>query len=238
MTYVLVTGTSTGVGKTVVTAALAVALADAGFRVRVVKPVQTGTGGDEPSDAEVVRRLTGLTDVSELASLPEPLAPDTAARLRGVSTPTVAELAELIARDADDVDYVLVEGSGGVLVRLDTSGGTLLDLGGLLEQRSAAVSALVVTTLALGTLNHTELTLSAVRAAGLRPAGLVIGSRPSDLGLAENCNLTELPRVTGLPTVAEVPAGAGTLESAAFRSAAPSWFRRLIRELGPPPPQR
>jgi dethiobiotin synthetase len=235
MTYVLVTGTSTGVGKTVVTAGLAVALADAGFRVRVVKPVQTGVDGEEPSDADVVRRLTGLTDVRELASLPDPLAPDTAARLRGVSTPTVAELADQTARDADDADFVLVEGSGGVLVRLDTSGGTLLDLGSRLEQRGAVVSALVVTTLALGTLNHTELTLSAIRAAGLRATGLVIGSRPSALGLAEECNLTELPRVTGLPALAEVPAGAGELEQAAFRSAAPVWFRRMVEGLGPPP---
>jgi dethiobiotin synthase len=238
MTYLLVTGTSTGVGKTVATAGLAVALADAGFRVRVVKPVQTGVDGAEPSDADVVRRLTGLTDVRELASLPDPLAPDTAARLRGVPTPTVAELTEHIAGDADDVDFVLVEGSGGVLVRLDTSGGTLLDIGRRLEQRGAAVRALVVTTLALGTLNHTELTLSAIRAAGLRAAGLAIGSRPSELGLAEECNLTELPRVTELPVLAEVPAGAGVLEQAAFRSAAPVWFRRMVGDLRASPPQR
>jgi dethiobiotin synthetase len=238
MKYLLVTGTSTGVGKTVVTAGLAFALADAGFRVRVVKPVQTGVDGDEPTDADVVRRLTGLTDVVELASLPDPLAPDTAARLRGASTPTVAELAERITDDGADVDVTLVEGAGGVLVRLDTSGGTLLDLGRALEQRSGSVRVVVVTTLALGTLNHTELTLLAVRGAGLQAAGLVIGSRPRDLGLAETCNLTELARVTGVPVLAEVPAGAGRLEPATFQGAAPTWFGRLVAELGAPPHQR
>jgi dethiobiotin synthetase len=232
-TYLLVTGTSTGVGKTVATAAIAVALSDTGLLVRVVKPVQTGAGGDEPADVGVVRRLTGLADVDELASLPDPLAPDTAARLRGTSTPTVGELADRIAADSGGppaADVVLIEGSGGVLVRLDTDGGTLLDLGDALKRRGAAVSALVVTTLALGTLNHTELTLMAMRSAGLPAAGLVIGSRPSTLGLAEECNLTELERVGGAPMLGELPAGAGALSPAAFRSAAPSWFAPGLAE--------
>jgi dethiobiotin synthetase len=225
--YVLVTGTSTGVGKTIATAAMAVELSRAGLRVGVVKPVQTGTGGTEPSDASVVRSLTDLDHVCELASMPDPLAPDTAARLRGTTTTTVAELAEQIAAGSADLDVVLVEGSGGVLVRLDTDGGTLLDLGAALLRWDFAVTAVIVTTLSLGTLNHTELTARALAAAGLKTEGLVVGSTPTELGLAETCNRTELPRVTGLRVLAELPAGAGSLAPEAFRAAARGWFDGL-----------
>ena len=177
--HVLMTGTSTGVGKTIATAAYAAALAAGGWRVAVVKPVQTGVATGEPSDAETVRLLTGLDDVYELASLPDPLAPDTAARLRNLTTPSVGTLAEQIAVGAGTADIVLIEGSGGVLVRLDTDGGTLLDLEALsrvLATRSLPSSSRA---LALGTLNHTELTVQAMRSAGLGGAGLVSGPCPS-----------------------------------------------------------
>jgi dethiobiotin synthase len=240
MTYVLVTGTSTGVGKTIATAAMASALGHAGRRVAVVKPVQTGTDADEPADAAVVRRLTGLTGVVELATLADPLAPDTAARLRGSQTPMVGDLAERIVADSAEMDVVLVEGAGGVLVRLDTDGGTLLDLGAALAAH-AHVTAVIVTTLALGTLNHTELTTMAIGSAGIAAAGLVIGSVPPELdtlGLAERCNRTELPRVTGLPVLAELPGGAGSWAPAAFQAAAPTWFAGLVEAIEPAAGQR
>ena len=75
----------------------------------------------------------------------------------------------------------------------------------------------------LGTLNHTELTVDALRARGLEPAGLVVGSWPADPGLAERCNLEDLPRVTGVPLLAVIPAGAGGLERRDFTAAAPGW---------------
>ena len=128
VSILVVTGTSTGVGKTIVTAALAVRAAAAGSVV-VVKPVQTGVGpdSDEVADADVVHALTGCA-VQEFTCLPDPLAPDTAARLRGVRIPPVAEYADRIRVLAEFHDTVIVEGAGGLLVRLDTEGGTLLDL--------------------------------------------------------------------------------------------------------------
>jgi dethiobiotin synthase len=237
-TYVLVTGTSTGVGKTIATAAMAATLAAAGLRVGVVKPVQTGADGAEPTDAMVVRRLTGLDDVHELTSMPDPLAPDSAARLRGGTTTPVDELAEQIAAGPAGHDVVLVEGAGGVLVRLDTEGGTLLDLGVALARADHSLTAVIVTTLSLGTLNHTELTARAIGAAGLETAGLVIGSTPIELGLAETCNRTDLTRVTGLRLLGELPADAGSLAPTAFREAAPAWFERLADAVAPAAGQR
>jgi dethiobiotin synthetase len=216
---VVVTGTGTGVGKTIATAALAVRASESGSVV-VVKPVQTGVGpgSDEVADAEVVHRLTGCA-VQELTCLEDPLAPDTAARRRGVRIPPVVEYADRVGVLAESHDTVLVEGSGGVQVRLDTEGGTLLDLA---DQLDAQV--VVVTSAGLGTLNHTELTVAALRSRGIEPTGLVIGSWPSEPGLAETCNLEDLPRVTGVPLLASIPAGAGALTREEFSRQSPAWY--------------
>jgi dethiobiotin synthetase len=219
---VVVTGTSTGVGKTVTTAALAVTTPGA----VVVKPVQTGAA-DGDSDAREVHRLSGA-EVQEWTTLEEPLAPDTAARRQGVPIPTVATYAErLLALPAETV---VVEGAGGLLVHLDADGGTLLDLAALLRAGGADVELVVVVAAGLGTLNHTELTLDALRAQDLAVRGLVVGSWPESPGLAERCNLEDLPRFA--PLLGVLPAGAGALDRAAFVAAAPGWLS------GPGAPRR
>jgi dethiobiotin synthetase len=219
VSILVVTGTSTGVGKTVVTAALAVRAAATGSVV-VVKPVQTGIGpeSDEVADADVVHALTGCS-VQEFTCLPDPLAPDTAARLRGTRLPPVAEYADRIRVLAEVHDTLIVEGAGGLMVRLDTDGGTLLDLA-----VEVGAEVVVVAAAGLGTLNHAELTVAAVRARGIEPSGLVVGSWPDEPGLAETCNLDDLPRVTGVPLLGRIPAGAGALDRDAFRAQAPAWF--------------
>lgn len=213
----IVTGTDTGAGKTIATAALA---ATSGPGTLVVKPAQTGVGPDIP-DVAVVERLTGCA-VAEFTRLADPLAPDTAARLRGVEIPAITEHAARIRDLAGSHERVIVEGSGGLLVRLDTAGGTLLDLARDLagDQR---VEIQVVTRPGLGTLNHTELTVAALRARGLEPAGLILGAVPPSSSLAEEQNRTELPRLTGLPLTAVIPEGAATLTPEEFREAAAGW---------------
>ena len=211
---VVVTGTGTGVGKTIATAALAVVSPPP---VTVVKPVQTGVGDGSPGDAEVVHALTGCP-VEEWTRLDDPLAPDTAARRAGVGIPRVSEYAARLATLAGEV---VVEGAGGLLVRLDTDGGTLLDLAAALP---APVEVVVVVAAGLGTLNHTELTVGALRARGLEPRGLVVGCWPAEPDLAERCNLEDLPRVTGVPLLAVIPEGAGALSRNEFVAAAAGWF--------------
>ncbi|WGX98625.1 dethiobiotin synthase [Nocardioides sp. L-11A] len=227
---VVVTGTDTGVGKTIATAALAARAVAAGERVLVVKPVQTGIDPDraEAADVDTVADLAAV-DVQELARLREPLAPDTAARLQGVPIPTVREHVARIRELLPAYDRVIIEGAGGLLVRLDAEGGTLLDLArdltfALRRADGSPVEVVVVCRAGLGTLNHTELTVTALRAVQVEPAGLVIGSWPRDPGLAETCNRTDLPRVTGVPVLAVVPDGAGALAPEEFRAAAPAWF--------------
>lgn len=219
---VVVTGTDTGVGKTVATAALA---ATSPGRVLVVKPAQTGIGGPQPdtADADTITALTGVA-ARHLVALDEPLAPDTAARRAGVALPSVAEHLAAIRALLPEADTIVVEGAGGLLVRLDAEGGTLLDLAVGLAEVADPLEVVVVTRAGLGTLNHTELTVQALRARGVEPAGLVIGSWPAEPGLAETCNREDLPRHTGVPVLAVVPEGAGALGRTAFLAAAPTWF--------------
>jgi dethiobiotin synthetase len=217
----VVTGTGTGVGKTVVTAALA---ALASGRVGVLKPVQTGVGPDEPGDlAEVARLVPGVT-TRELARYPDPLAPATAARRSG-RPPVPPEAAVSAALElAEEHDLVLVEGAGGLLVRFDDDGGTLADVAAKL-----AAPVLVVAAAGLGTLNHTELTVAELRRRGLTCAGVVVGAWPAEPDLAARCNLVDLPAVTGMPLLGVLPDGASGLDPAAFARLA---RHGLARELG------
>lgn len=218
---VIVTGTDTGVGKTIVTAALGVVTRTRGT-VTVVKPVQTGIGAGDEGDVEVVHRLSGCA-VQEYTALEDPLAPDTAARLRGVAIPPVKEYADRVRVLAEFEDTVIVEGAGGVMVRLDTEGGTLLDIAAELAE-TLPVEVVVVARAGLGTLNHTELTVRALRDRGLEPTGLVIGSWPAEPDQAATLNLDELPRLTGVPLLGVVPENAGALPPDEFRTAALGWL--------------
>lgn len=227
MTILVVTGTGTGVGKTVVTAAVAALAVADGRRVAVLKPAQTGVGPNEPGDVDEVRRLAGPgITVRELARYPDPLAPATAAARCGRPPVTPSAAAEAARELAADHDLVLIEGAGGLLVRLAGTG-TLAGTAKLLR-----APVLVVTAAGLGTLNHTALTVEVLAARGLRRAGLVIGSWPDDPDLAARCNLTDLPDVTGAPLLGRLPAGAGRLDPAEFLATAKASIEPLSSWLG------
>ncbi|MEU4600113.1 dethiobiotin synthase [Nocardia sp. NPDC023988] len=223
MGVLLVSGTSTDVGKTVATAALAAAARAEGRTVAVCKPAQTGIAPGEPGDLADITRLTGVTRTLELARYPEPLAPDTAARRAGMPLLTLAETVAGIETLAD-ADLVLVEGAGGLLVRMGEF--TLLDLA---EKLGAPV--LVVAAAGLGTLNHSELTTRTLAAAGVRCAGLVIGAWPDEPDLASECNRHDLPRITGTPLLGVIPAGVGRWDRDRFTATAPGWFDQDLKNL-------
>lgn len=210
MRALVVAGTDTEVGKTVVTAALAASARARGERVAVVKPVQTGVKAGEPGDLDEIRRLSAVDDLHELARFEDPLAPATAARRAGVTPPGVAELARRIAVLADR-DLVLVEGAGGVLVRFDEAGATLVDLALLLR-----APVVLVARAGLGTLNHTALTCEALQHRGVRCLGVVIGAWPARPDLAAQCNLEDLPLYAGVPLLGRLPERAGELAASAF----------------------
>ncbi|HEX3750005.1 MAG TPA: dethiobiotin synthase [Streptosporangiaceae bacterium] len=215
MSLLIVSGTGTGIGKTITTAAVAALARARGQRVAVVKPVQTGEPPGAPGDLAVVAALTGLADRHELARYPGPLSPEAAARTAGQPPLDLRRAADHIATLAEDRDLVLVEGAGGLLVRYDPAGTTLADLAAMLD-----APVLVVTAAGLGTLNHTALTLEALATRKLACAGVVVGRWPADPGLAERCNLDDLVTVAGGPLAGLLPEGLGALAPAAFLAAA------------------
>jgi dethiobiotin synthase len=186
-----------------------------GLSVIAVKPVQTGVDPGEPGDADEVERLSGAP-VRELARVAPALAPESAARLEGAPLPTIDEHVEQIR--GLDHDVVIVEGAGGILVRLDLEAGTIIDLAAQLQ-----AEIVVVTRESLGTLNHTGLTVDRVRAAGLEPS-LVIGSAASQPSLEERSNHDDLPRLTGCRVAGSIPADAAALPPDDFRREAPGWL--------------
>lgn len=219
----MLTGTGTGVGKTVVTAAVAVLALERTRSVAVLKPAQTGIGPDEAGDLAEVKRLAGA-DVTtwELGRFPDPLAPGTAARRAGLPPVTPSAAAAAAVELSRGHDHVLVEGAGGLLVRYDDNGGTLADVAW-----SIGAPVLIVADAGLGTLNATALTAEALRQRGIECAGVVVGSWPAEPDLAARCNLDDLPLVADAPLVGALPENAAALGRAEFlevarRSLAPS----------------
>jgi dethiobiotin synthetase len=222
VSILFITGTGTGVGKTIATAALACHARLAGLDVAVCKPVQTGSPHDD--DLADVGRLSGVTRLSGSWRYPEPLAPVASANRASMALPTRDELVESV-RDVD-AELTIVEGAGGLLVELGQDGVTLRDMA---SDLGAAV--LLVVAPGLGTLNHTALTLEALSAHGISCVGLVIGAWPADPDIAEEGNREAL--ATLAPLRAVLPAGAGgrssgefqTLSAAAFE---PNWVASLV----------
>jgi dethiobiotin synthetase len=211
----VVTGTGTDVGKTVVTAAVAALAVDRGRRVAVLKPAQTGVAPGEPGDLAEVERLAGPVTTRELRRYPDPLSPEAAARRIGQPGLSPAE----IAAAATDLDYghdlVLVEGAGGLLVRFDAGGGTLADVAWAL-----GAPVLVVAHSGLGTLNTTALTAEALHRRGVESIGVVVGRWPAEPDLAARSNLVDLPVAAGAPLLGALPDGIAGLSPADFRAVA------------------
>lgn len=238
MSIVIITGTGTDIGKTIATAAVAATLAAQGRRVVVVKPAQTGfpgTGGD----LDDVARLTGVTDLHGFVRYPEPMAPLAAARRAGLPTLRLGEAAARI-RELDGPDRtVLVEGAGGLLVRLGSGAGDDGGAGGAggagewglpdLAARLPGAKTVVVTSLGLGSLNTAELTVEVAEGRGMDVIGLIGGSLPARHAAGEidpivATNLEDLPHLTGVDVLGAVPEGAGAMERERFVAAAPGWF--------------
>lgn len=223
MSVLVVTGTDTGVGKTVATAALACHARLAGIDVAVCKPVQTGSAEGDDDLAEV-GRLSGVTQLHGLASFPEPLGPVAAAERAGLSLPTRDRLVASVRNV--ETSLTLVEGAGGLLVELGAGGVTLRDVA-----HDLGAPVLVVVRAGLGTLNHTALTLEALAAQGILCSGLVIGAWPSHPGAAEDGNRTALGALA--PVRAVLPAGAGSLSADEFEAMSKAafdadWVKSLV----------
>ncbi|MEM7409931.1 MAG: dethiobiotin synthase [Myxococcota bacterium] len=198
---VFVSGTDTGVGKTVVACAIARGLRERGVDVGVMKPIETGVGPDGPLDAQALREAAGNPDPLEAVCpmrFAQPSAPTAAARDEGRQLslePLDAGFEALRARH----DFLVVEGAGGVLVPVTD------DCSMLALAKRWALPLVLVARANLGTINHTWLSLAAAERAGVPVAGLVISHSTGPLSEADAANLEVLRRDPRAPWLGEVP---------------------------------
>ena len=203
---IFITGTDTGVGKTLVSGGIAALLRESGMDVGVMKPIESGCRRENgvliPEDALFLREMSGCGDELRLINpyaLEHPLAPALAADLEGIEIRLEVIRGAFITL-ASRHEWILVEGAGGMLVPLaphffmaDLARG----LGGL--------PILLVTRASLGTLNHTLLTLYYARREEMEVMGLVMNHTSAKYGLAEFLNPEGLRRWGEVPYLGHLP---------------------------------
>ena len=207
MRGLFVTGTDTGVGKTVLASAIVAALRADGAAVTALKPVVTGL--DEPAttewphDHELLARVAGRRP-SEVALLTfgPPVSPHLAAELAGAVV-SGQRIEAAVRHRATDAEAVVVEGVGGLLVPVSES----YDVRALAS--ALGMPLLIAARPGVGTINHTLLTLEAARVAGLTVAGVVLTPWPSGPGRMELSNRETIARL-------------GRVEVATLRKVAPA----------------
>ncbi len=196
-----VTGTDTGVGKTVCACALARAARGRGVDVGVFKPIETGVGPEGPLDALALRRAAESGDTLEEicpVTYSMPAAPNVAA---------AAQHSALDTRPIHDAfremrrrhEFVIAEGAGGLMVPIAEN----YDMGDLAAD--FGLPLIVVARTSLGTINHTLLTLREIATRQLELAGVILNHATGPLSAADAANLGHLRERLANEIVAEIP---------------------------------
>jgi dethiobiotin synthetase len=222
---VFVTGTDTGVGKTVLAAAICAALAARGERVAAFKPAVTGLDDEQGEWGKDHELLAGAANVGQSPEDVTPhrfgpaVSPHYAAELAG----TRIEPSKLVAAArtaAAGADALVVEGVGGLMVPLAAD----------YQVRDFAVDlglpVVIAARTGLGTINHTLLTVEAARAAGLSVAGVVMTPWPENPQPIELSNLDTLERLTGRDMTGLHLVGPDDLAAAGQELPLDSWLTR------------
>jgi dethiobiotin synthetase len=211
-----ITGTDTGVGKTLLCCSLAALLRDLGYRVGVMKPVETGCverdGEFVPDDALRLQDASGCAEPMEKICpyrLAEPLAPSVAAERAGIKI-DIDHLLALYHEMRSKHDVTLVEGAGGLMVPL-LPGYTFADFARVFE-----LPVIVVAANKLGAINHLLLTLEHAACKELTVLGYVLNRVSDDTSLAAETNREVLAGLTGAPCLGELPFIAGANAQKSF----------------------
>lgn len=202
---IFVTGTDTGVGKTLVTAALAARLTERRYSIGVMKPVETGIGQPAVSDAVRLRRAAGTRDVLDLIrpyAFRQPVAPLDAAQLSKKSI-RLSVIMRAVRALRSRHDLVLIEGVGGVHVPLTRT----VDVLELISQLK--LPTVVVGRASLGGVNHALLTVKALRHRGIPIVALVLNRtsspRTAHAQRQERSTTRLLRELAGVPVIGPLP---------------------------------
>ena len=200
-----IAGTDTGVGKTFITGGLASSFHQRGVRVGVMKPVESGcerlANGLHPQDGIFLQKMSSSTDDLERIvpyRLEHPLTPSVAAELEGVLIDLEA-IYNIYQQGEGQYDLMLVEGVGGLLAPLYKRS-TSVDLIRLLD-----IPLIVIGRNALGTINHTLLTVEHARRSGLTVLGVILNCCSPDPDVSAETNHQIIKELSGVPFLGEVP---------------------------------
>jgi len=199
---IFITGTDTGVGKTVVTAAISSCLIKKGIKVTCLKPFQTGTEDPVVHDIEFIYKVINKPfDTNRVCPfrLRKPLSPYYASKLENISY-RIPEVIEIIESRMDKDGVNLVEGAGGIRVPI-MKNYFMSDLA-----KDLGLALLIVARPGLGTINHTLLTIDHAMSCGLKVLGVVISNYPRNPELAARTNISQLRELLGVEILGIVPA--------------------------------
>ncbi len=201
-----ITGTDTGVGKTIIAAAIIKALQASGVNVCGMKPVETGCSrvGTNlyPADGMFLKKVAMMEEPMHYVTpycFENPVAPSLASEMEGcsISAATIMERFDVLL---SKYHSVVVEGVGGILVPIKKDY-FVLDLAG-----EMGLPLIVVTRPSIGTVNHTLLTVNYALKEGIKVSGIVVNfSRPSEGTVAENTSHLVLQQMCPVPVLGVFP---------------------------------
>ena len=199
MKTIFVAGTDTGVGKTMVAGGLASALRLKGYHVGVMKPISCG--GRE--DAEFLKRCADCKasiDIINPIFFKNPLSPNVAAGIEKKKIDLTKILSAQSAIRQRGVDYLIVEGCGGLMVPIRDDF-FVIDLISMLKAQTILVSRS-----GLGAINHSLLSLEALKIRRIRPLGIVFNRlQPGPLSIPEKTNPAVVTKISNIPTLGVFP---------------------------------
>jgi dethiobiotin synthetase len=226
MRGLFVTGTDTGVGKTVLSAALVAAIAAAGEPVRAYKPIVTGLDeppGALPADHELLAQMADMTPEQVAPRRYGPaVSPHLATSMAGEAVDPAALIAQ--AQTLAQAGTLIVEGVGGLLVPLSEDF-TVRDLAAALS-----LPLLIAARPGLGTINHTLLTLQAARSGGLEVRAVVLTPWPRTPSAIEQSNRETITRLGAVEVATLPPVAQPVLSALATAGDALPWRRWLAPE--------
>jgi len=207
MSGYLVTGTDTGVGKTIITAALTGIFRQHGIDAVAIKPVQSGAiirnGNLIPEDVVFYQQVANLPqsiDELNLYRFVPAVSPHLAAYLSGEKIEP-ARMVDFCLKALRSYELTLIEGAGGLCAPLSGPGYTVAHLA-----RNLTLPLLVVSRPGLGSINHTALTVFYAQNSGFKVAGIIInGLNPEEAGPTEKDNPGVIAKMTGVPVLGIVP---------------------------------
>ncbi|MBI3354284.1 MAG: dethiobiotin synthase [Nitrospirae bacterium] len=204
---IFITGTDTGVGKTIVAGGLACALMREGLDIGVMKPIQTGcvvkkNGNLIAPDTEFLIRMSGVKDKINLVTpycFKEPLAPSAAAEAEGneIDIEKIISAYNLLTEMHDSI---IVEGAGGILVPI-WKDFLFIDI-----IKRLSIPIIIVARMGLGTINHTLMTVRCARSAGIEIIGIIFNHTNNIKdGIAEKTNPNIIKRLCNIPILGIIP---------------------------------